>query len=108
MVLYRRITLKAKEEHVVWFVKTDDMPSAIANAKLQQMHDWIRAEHPFGSKFGVIIVPSDTNKISILKSKEEFCKDFQGDPDKWLDTVQDKLENCLTIHLSIQKNLEDI
>lgn len=101
----RRITLKAKEQ-VVWFVKTDDIEPQYVNAKIRQLTDWATNECPFGSRYDVIIIPSDTNKFSILRTAEEFGEDFQGDPKEWLDRVKNKLENCLTIHLSIKNDGE--
>lgn len=89
------------KEHAVWFVKTDDLPHYMVNAKIKQIEDWLHRERPFGTKYDVVIVPSDTNKFSILKSDGDFRKDFQGDPDEWLNTVKGKLEDCLTIHLSV-------
>lgn len=103
MALYLEIMLKSKE-HIVWFVDVKDMQSWSVGAKIKQLSDWVDRERPFGNKYDVVIIPSDENKFSILKTETDFRENFQGDPDKWLCAVKDRLEDCLTIHLSIQNS----
>jgi len=93
-----------KREYVVWYIDVSELESWVVAAKIKQLSDWLEHERPFGSRFDVVIIPSKENKVSILKSEEDFREDFQGDLDNWLHKVRDQLEDCLTIHLSLQSN----
>lgn len=103
MAPYLGTTLKNKE-CVVWFVDVKGMQSWSVGAKIKQLSDWVERERPFGNKYDVVIVPSDENKFSILKTETDFRENFQGDPDKWLHAVKDRLEGCLTIHIPVQNS----
>lgn len=93
--------MSKNKDSVVWFVKTDNLESWAVNAKMRQLHDWVGQDNPFGDRFDVVIIPADVNKITFLKSDSEFREDFHGDVDGWLEKIRSKLEDCLTMHLSI-------
>lgn len=102
MVLCRRTTLKTKDR-VVWFINTNGLESWAVAAKFKQLSSWISQEQPFGTKYEVVLIPSNEDKFCLLATEEEFKDRFQGDdPNEWLDRVKNKLRDCLTVHIPLQ------
>jgi len=98
----------SSKEHIVWFIKVDHVESWAASAKMKQMHEWIKSNKPFGDNCNLVLVPSDENKISFLKTETDIRKDFQNageDLDQWLCNIKDMLEDCLTVHLQYKKRV---
>ena len=87
------------KEYAVFFIDVSGMQSYVVAAKCKQMSDWMNINNPFGSKYNVIIIPSNENKVCLLKTNKEFLNEFHGDSLEWLSNVRDKLEDCLTINL---------
>jgi hypothetical protein len=94
--------------HVVLFLNLKEYPQWAISAKLQQLSSWIDQEKPFGDKAKVIIIPSDENKVSFLKTSEDvedtIRQEYQEDPDKFLLNIKNQLEDCLTVHLQLENS----
>lgn len=93
------------KDSIVWFIDFRDYTEQWAiSAKLKQLNDWVNGSRPFGNKYNVILVPSKENKFCILKDAEEFKEDFDGDYEKWLCGITNKLTHCLTVDIPLQKS----
>ena len=94
--------------NVVLFLDLKELPQWAMRAKLQQLSDWIKKEEPFGEGAKVIVIPSDENKVSFLKTPDDIDHtirhDYQKDPEEFLCNLKNQLEDCLTIRLQLESN----
>jgi len=86
--------------NIVWFIDVANLPSSLANAKVKQLSDWIGKDNPFGDGYRVIIIPSNENKFSLIKTKDDLKEDHGDNVDEFINKIKYKLEDCLTINLS--------
>jgi hypothetical protein len=82
---------------LVWFIDCSGMKDYEINAKLKQLMNYTNANR-FFSTFQLLIIPAKENKFQILDSDIEINKDPK-ELENWLESIKNKLKNCLTVYL---------